>query len=406
MIESYLYRLGIKTSQVVSILLTLAALQACGDVAVEEIAPRSQYLQASTAYLHQQDSYQVATKFVGKVIASQDANLGFEVAGMVNRVAVKAGEQVSKGQVLAELSTELLMIERAQLDAQLQQSQAEYGLTEANLQRLSSLSEHGFTSAQNLDELLARKKVLAASILGTRAALAASQYRIDKAKLIAPFAGVISRRHIAQGEVIAAGASAFRLLQSGHPEVTIGVPAAFISQLDGQQHQLDIAGSAYPVTLLTTGNELNSITRTISLRFALPVGSPVYNGQLAYLTLPQRYPQRGYWVPLSALTDGVRGMWNIYTLADSDNVADRDGADGADGAGVTGDSDLYQLVSTTVTVLHATADAAYVQGDLQDEQAYVASGMHRFVPGQLVKIASPASGSDSQHQANHLASKL
>ena len=88
-----------------SILLTLAVLQACGGGAVDETAPRSQYLQANTAYLHQQDSYQVATKFVGKVIASQDANLGFEVAGMVNRVLVKSGEQVSKGQVLAELST-------------------------------------------------------------------------------------------------------------------------------------------------------------------------------------------------------------------------------------------------------------------------------------------------------------
>jgi hypothetical protein len=40
-----------------------------------------------------------------------------------------------------------------------------------------------------------------------------------------------------------------------------------------------------------------------------------------------------------------------------------------------------------VTVLHATETAAYVQGDLKNNQAYVNAGIHRFVPGQMVTLS-------------------
>lgn len=358
----------LKSRQVVLIWASVLFLQACSEVTADEKAMAQHYLQANSDHLLQQDSYQVENKFVGKVIAKQDADLGFELAGIVNHLYVIEGQSVTKGQVLAELDTQLLEIERAQLEAQLAQAQAEFNLIDANLKRVSSLIKRGFTSEQNMDELSSQKLVIAANIRSTKAALEGSRYRINKSKLVAPFDGIVSSRSIAQGEVIAAGTPAFRLLQSGALEITIGVPATFVSQLSGQQHDVEIAGKTYSATLLTTGNEVNAITRTISLRFALPEDSPVFNGQLAYLKLPQLYQETGYWVPLTAITDGVRGMWNIYTLEQTS-------------------PELYELNNATVTVLHATETAAYVQGDLQNNQSFVTSGIHRFVPGQLVKIA-------------------
>ncbi|MFT5807390.1 MAG: RND family efflux transporter MFP subunit [Moritella dasanensis] len=378
--KSYLSVLHTKSAQWISILLFPLTLQACGDVVADETQPVSPYLQASSEHLTLQDSYQVENKFVGKVIAQQDANLGFEFAGIIKTLHVIEGQQVKKGQLLAELNTELLLIERNQLEAQLQQAEAEFDLIQANLSRLNSLSKRGFTSEQNIDELSSQKRVIAANIRSTSSGLDASQYRIDKSKLLAPFDGIISSRQIAQGEVVSAGSTAFRLLQTGASEVTVGVPASFIKQIKGKEHQLEIAGANYPATLLSMGNEVDTVTRTISLRFALADNSPVYNGQLAYLALSQAYQQPGYWIPLSAITDGVRGMWNIYTL--DQDVAQRDLDDPTALAPA-----LFQLKSTTVTVLHATATAAYVQGDLKSNQAYVNAGIHRFVPGQRVTLS-------------------
>ncbi|CAM3022477.1 efflux RND transporter periplasmic adaptor subunit [Moritella viscosa] len=372
--------LHIKTAQWLSIVLTMITLQACSEVVADETQVASQYLQASSEQLTQQDSYQVENKFVGKVIAKQDANLGFEFAGIIKTLHVIEGQQVVKGQLLAELNTQLLLIEREQLEAQLQQAEAEFDLIEANLSRLSSLSKRGFTSEQNMDELSSQKRIITANINSTLSALEASQYRIDKSKLLAPFDGIVSSRQIAQGEVIAAGTTALRLLQTGDSEVTVGVPASFIKQLQGKEHQLEIAGVSYPATLLSMGNEVDTVTRTISLRFALANNSPVYNGQLAYLALSQEYQQPGYWVPLSAITDGVRGMWNIYTLEENLGLRDLE-------TNKVRSSALFQLKSTTVTVLHATETTAYVQGDLKDNQAYVNTGIHRFMPGQMVTLS-------------------
>lgn len=357
--------------QMVMVLMIAFNLQGCGDVNADEQAVSMHYLQAKNDYLVQQDSYQVDRKFVGKVVAKQDANLGFELAGRVNDLLVIEGQKVTKGQVLAALDTELLVIERAQLEAQLQQAQAEFDLTDANLKRVSSLIDSGFTSAQSMDELTSKKRVIAANIRSTRSALDASQYQIDKSKLVAPFDGIVGKRLIAEGEVIASGTPAFRLSQSGHSEITVGVPATFVDQLEGHQHEVQIAGKSYPVTLLTKGSEVNEITRTVSLRFALPKQNGIYHGQLAYLKLSQEYQARGYWVPLSAITDGVRGMWNIYTLEETSPA-------------------IFTLNSSTVTVLHATETAAYVQGDLKDHQAFVTTGLHRFVPGQQVKTSVSA----------------
>lgn len=377
-IKSYLIGPYVKAAQWLSVVLIVIGLQACSKVVADETPKASHYLQASSEQLTQQASYQVENKFVGKVIAQQDANLGFEFAGMIKSLHVIEGQQVEKGQLLAELNTQLLLIERNQLDAQLQQGQAEFDLIQANLTRLSSLSKRGFTSEQKIDELSSQKRVVAANIRSTLSALEASQYRIDKSKLLAPFDGIVSSREIAQGEVIAAGTTAFRLLQTGKSEVIVGVPANFIQQLNGKDHQLEIAGINYNATLLSMGNEVNSVTRTISLRFAIADNSPVYNGQLAYLALSQAYQQSGYWVPLSAITDGVRGMWNIYTL--DQDITQRDLDPPQSPA-------LFQLKSTTVTVLHATETAAYVQGDLKNNQAYVNAGIHRFVPGQMVTLS-------------------
>ncbi|QUM90973.1 efflux RND transporter periplasmic adaptor subunit [Moritella sp. 36] len=375
--KNHLSVLYVKRAQWLSILLIMLALQACSDVVANETQVASQYLQASSGHLTKQTSYQVENKFVGKVIAKQDANLGFEFAGIIKTLHVIEGQQVVKGQLLAELDIQLLLIERTKLEAQLQQAQAEFDLIEANLKRLSSLISRGFTSEQNIDELSSQKRVIAAKIRSTLSALDASQYHIDKSKLLAPFDGIVSSRQIAEGEVVAAGTTAFRLLQTGASEVTIGVPASFIPQLQGKNHQVEIAGVNYAVRLLSMGNEVDKVTRTISLRFTLVDNSPVYNGQLAYLSLSQEYQQPGYWIPLSAITDGVRGMWNIYTLEH-----DRLQKDLEDHSA----DEVFQLKSTTVTILHATETAAYVQGDLQSNQAYVNTGIHRFVPGQKVRV--------------------
>jgi hypothetical protein len=84
----------------------------------------------------------------------------------------------------------------------------------------------------------------------------------------------------------------------------------------------------------------------------------------------------GVWLPLSALTEGVRGLWQAYALAPL--------ADARPGV-VAG----QRVTPLPVEVLHYDGDRAYVRGPFAHGTPVVAGGLHRVVPGQLVR-ALPA----------------
>ncbi|MBY4677297.1 efflux RND transporter periplasmic adaptor subunit [Marinobacterium arenosum] len=350
--------------------LSLAILSGCSD-SNANVGQAPYYHRAQSDQLQLQPGYQVARTFIGKVQAKQNASIGFEQSGKVAKLFVDEGETVRQGELLARQDIELLSIERQELEAQLKQTNADLALVQANLKRLRSLKKRGFTSEQSLDELQAQQKVLQATRQRVHASLNANQLRIDKASLHAPFDAVVSSRLIDQGEVVAAGAPAMTLLQRGPAEVKVGVPVEMLDQLqERQQLSVRVGQRQYPVRLLTKGSDVDPATRTVQLRFEL-LGEPaLVNGQLAYLQLTQHYPQAGYWVPLTALTDGLRGLWNIYTLQPTE------------------DDRLFQLQSRNVQVLHATAEQAYVSGALEPGERILTAGLQRLVPGQTVSLAS------------------
>jgi RND family efflux transporter MFP subunit len=357
----------------VPLILLAAGLAGCSD-SDATVAEPAHYHRAQSLVLQQQPSYEVTRTFIGRVEARQSASIGFEQSGKVARLLVDDGETVTRGAVLATQDTELLSIERRELQAQLQQTQADLALAQANLRRLNSLNRRGFTSEQSLDELQARQQVLQATRARVQASLAANQLHIDKSTLLAPYSARVSRRLVDQGEVVGAGTPAFTLLQSGPAEVRVGVPVDMLDNLHAQQQlSIRVGTRQIGVRLLTKGANVDPITRTVPLRFELPDEAALVNGQLAYLSLQRPFAEPGYWVPLSALTDGLRGLWNIYSLQPQ------------------GDAGLYQLQSRDVQVLHATATRAFVSGALSDGERVLSTGLQRLVPGQIVRLAADAS---------------
>ncbi|WP_051560077.1 efflux RND transporter periplasmic adaptor subunit [Marinobacterium jannaschii] len=323
--------------------------------------------------LEQQQHYQVKRRLTGRVQVKQNAALGFEQAGKLNKLLVDEGDRVSQGSLLATQDDSLLQIERKELRAQLREVNARLELTDNNLKRIRSLKKRGFSSDQQLDELQAERKVQLASRLRTLAALDANQSRLDKTRLLAPFDGRISQRFIDQGVVVNAGASVFQLLQQGSAEVEVGVPIRMLDALNREDSYLKLAGQPLPLNILGQSPEIDPVTRTVQVRFALPPEAAAVNGQLVQLHLTESFQQPGYWIPLSAITDGIRGMWTVYRLTP---------------AVFNSHETLYRLEQRNVRVLHATESQVYVSGALDAGEMILASGLHRLVPGQQVRIPS------------------
>ena len=76
-----------------------------------------------------------------------------------------------------------------------------------------------------------------------------------------------------------------------------------------------------------------------------------------------------------ALTQGLRGLWTCYVLtkpkADDDNA--------------NAPKDAFVLEQRSVEILHQESDRVLVRGTIREGEKIVSSGIHRLVPGQMVR---------------------
>jgi len=326
-------------------------------------------------YLHRVDSFRVSGSehfeevrlFSGRINARQHADMGFEQGGKLAEVLVDEGEKVERGDVLAILDSELLHIEEREQLAQLREAKAKLKLTENSLVRQTSLKRSGFTSEQRIDELNTEKESLLAMIARLDAAVASVASRVRKASLLAPFDGVVTRRFADQGGAVNPAQAVLRLQQSGAMEAHIGVPLQQSAGLvPGNLQSVSVAGQKYTATVLAVGADLHPLTRTVMVRLGLDSTAPLVNGDLATMTLVSNVKQAGYWVPASAMSGGVRGLWNLLVL----NLEAED---------------QYRVTTRAVVVHYALGEKVFVSGDLRGDESIVATGIQRVVAGQLVR---------------------
>nr|WP_234497231.1 efflux RND transporter periplasmic adaptor subunit [Vibrio maritimus] len=347
-----------------SILSAITLLAGCGTEEESSVA-EVEALTVSTTYVALSPSYQVRREYVGTVRAGQQANLGFELAGKVETIHVDVGDTVTKNTPMIQLNTDLLHTELGQLNAQDKEVRAQLNLVNANLKRQQSLKAKGFSADAEIDALTSEKGVLQANLVRLKAAISATKLRIEKSTILAPYNGTIAQRHVSLGDVVNVGTPTLVLLATEGKEAFIGIPAAQLSRVSNlSSPTIRVDAQEYDVKLLNPGARVDTQSRSVGLRYQLPEGVDVLEGQLAYLAFDETVQDQGYWVPLTALIDGLRGVWNVYVVGENSQVERR-----------------------TVNVLYANSEQAFISGAVADGEAIIASGLHRVVPGQPVKVA-------------------
>ncbi|WP_371186132.1 efflux RND transporter periplasmic adaptor subunit [Thalassotalea maritima] len=325
-------------------------------------------------------SYSVTRLLAGTIQSKQQAKLNFETSGKVASIYVDDGASVRRGDKLASLDTELFNIELQQLNALLQQNRADIELVNNNIRRLTNLAKQGYVSEQNIDELLTKQKVLIANKQQISAQIDAKRYQISRADIYAPFSGTINKRNIHIGEVISPQHIAFELTKNNQQEVKIGLPQQLAEQLATKNSfTIIVDGTEYVSDTVFINSTIDPISRTVQARFQLTTDIATFDNQLAYLQVQQEFLQSGYWIPLTALTDGVRGSWNVYTLQAVKQDSNEPG-------NATVDNGRYQVIHNSVEVIHTEQDKAFIRGDIDEHQLLLTSGLHRIVPGQLVYV--------------------
>ncbi|MCF1429570.1 MAG: efflux RND transporter periplasmic adaptor subunit [Shewanella sp.] len=324
----------------------------------------------STRELIEVPEYQHTQNFTGTVRAGNTTGLAFELAGKLSSLSADSGDRVKKGQVLATLDTSLLEAELKEINASLAQNQADLALAERTLVRSEELNKQSYVSAQQLDELIGQKQSLLAARQRLLASKSATELRLQKSTLIAPFSATLSNRKHNLGEVLPQGSPVFTLVEENNPKAYIGVPVDVARKLQvNQSLPLRVGEQTFDAKIEGISAEVNPVTRTVEMRLSLPRDARVFNGELAYLSYQQTIANSGFWVPVSALTDGVRGRWNIYVL-DKRN-------------------DGVYVERRDVEILYTDKKQAFLQGALSPGERYVTQGLHKLVAGQKINPVNP-----------------
>ncbi|MBQ4875744.1 efflux RND transporter periplasmic adaptor subunit [Pseudoalteromonas luteoviolacea] len=311
--------------------------------------------------LQQATGFHQFRQVTGQVVKHQEAEIGFEFSGVLEALYADQGDTIRKGQILAKQDTQLLEIEKLELLANLDKIKAQLTLAQQDSERLLKLSKSNYSAQQQLDQNRSQIAVLKAEIQVLNVKLKGMDVRLDKAHLKAPFDGVIAMREVSIGEVVGPGQIALRVLEQSNSEVRIGVPQNLLSNIQPMM-PITIGGSVYQAQKRSGGTNLDPISRTVQLRFSLPSDAVVFSGQMASMIIAKKREKLGYWVPMSALTNGTRGTWQIYQIEQG------------------------HLQPTAVEVLHSDGQYAFIDGDLENGTKILANGTHKVAANIKVDI--------------------
>lgn len=352
-----------------SVIILLALLFGCEEKKTSTpVKPQN----VSVKQLIKSETYQRALEFTGSIRAANTTEIGFELNGKIKQLLVDGGDIVKKDQALAELDTQLLKAQQQEVVASLLQNSADLTLAKSNLNRNLELQSKGYASTQQLDENQGKVDSLIAARNRLNASLQAIVLKIDKSVLLSPFEASVGQRHRNLGEVINIGSPVFTLIQSNRPQAHIGIPVALSRQFSSAQTlSVIVANTAYQAQVLGLSTQVNPITRTQTLRLALPDNAQVVNGELAYLDYQQRITHTGFWVPISALTQGIRGRWNLY-------VSQQDEAQAQE------TKSKHFIAKRDVEIIYTDDYMAYITGAIDDGEYYIDTGLHKLVAGQEI----------------------
>jgi len=201
------------------------------------------------------------------VLALHDSEISSEVAGQVVAIAVEVGDRVAAGDLLLSIDPFNYQQAVIQNEAALESLAARIELAEYQLKQANKLSQQRNVS----EELLVQRKVELASLQAEQraqqAALAQAKRNLQKTRISAPFAGVVSARTAQLGAQLEPGKPVLRLVSSDNLEISAQLQAED-ARLLAQVRQLafHVNGQRFPVTLRTITPLLDALTRTQEAR--------------------------------------------------------------------------------------------------------------------------------------------
>ncbi len=362
-----------------------------------------------TIKLKQDQSPVLIKRFSGVVKPVRSSDLSFTQAGKVAEVFIDVGSAVKQGEVLAQLDDEPFLKKKFTLQSQFKAAQADLkslnqqktgqsneqmvakiNQLRSELDRIEIDVQNSFPSSGNLGDLNQRLKSneaqiqtlnqksrqqkiagLTEQINDLKGQLQEADATIAACNVTAPFDGVIIEKLIEPGSVVAPGRPALKIANMDAYRVWVRLPTALAASLElGQEvpfekDQQKILGQ---VTSIHPTVDSLTQTRMVVLQPSDSKSKDTLTaGERVDVLFPTPEQKSGFWLPISTLMKEIAGVWSIYVVETIDEKP--------------------TIVRHYVEVIDVGNDQALVRGNLREGMSVVVDGLHRIVPGQIVRLA-------------------
>jgi multidrug efflux system membrane fusion protein len=314
---------------------------------------------------------------IGTVAPTYSVTVKARVDGELDKVAFAEGQDVKKGQLLAQLDPRTLQAQLLQAQAARAKDQATLANARVDLQRYTTLIAQDAATQQQLDTQKALVNQLEATVKSDDAQVNAAQVQLGFATIVAPISGRVGARLVDPGNIVhAADTTGLVVINQIDP-----ISVVFTLPDDAVQdtiHALDtkkpVPVQAFPRdggAMLGTGaltllnNQIDVATGTVQLKASFQNAQHnLWPGQYVNVRLILGTRAKALTVPEAAVQRSQSGVY-IYVV----------------------DDETKTVRSQTIALTQIQDGVAVVSSGLEAGQRVVVDGQYKLKPGSKVAEA-------------------
>lgn len=258
--------------------------------------------------------------------------------GQVSRVLVDPGDWVQKGAVLAVIDRSVQTQQARSQAAQIEVSEADLILAQAQLDRAQKLVERGFVSQADIDQRIATRDQARARVDVAKAQYNELIARANRLNIVAPSSGLVLERNVEPGQVVSSGSGVlFRLAAGGEMELRAQLSESDLASLStGVRANITPTGSDQVFTgqVWQIAPIIDQVTRQGTARISLPYNEAIRPGGFGSAVIASGATTSPI-LPQSAVQSDNKGSY-VYIVGKDNKVERRDIETGAvNAAGIT-----------------------------------------------------------------------
>ncbi|MEC7728995.1 MAG: efflux RND transporter periplasmic adaptor subunit [Pseudomonadota bacterium] len=239
----------------------------------------------------------------GVIEAVQQSTVSAQTSGTVRSLPFDVDDSVAAGDLIVQLEDSEQRSRLRQAEAGLEEAEAALADAGQRFERIEAVHERGLVSRQEFDQARNNLAAARARVERAQASVSEAQEQLSYTRVLAPYGGILTERHVEVGESVNPGQPLLSGLSLEQLRVVVDLPQKYAKLARTErQAQVTLAdGRVLETGEMTFYPYANPQTHTFRLRMRLsePNGS-LFPGMLVKVSVPVN-SREALWVPASSL---------------------------------------------------------------------------------------------------------